>query len=198
MLVPNSPEVATQAIDVRDLGVPGRIDRLATRVERVVVVATGALVELQDERTDPASAGRVQLVVADGPERLAVVARLFAVLAGGERLVASRYAMGIGLWRRGSSAIWKRHVGPPALPDDSDERERFLSEYRVRQRDVEDAINQMLGRDPEQHRPPRLSWQTLIERLGQHGLELSEDQLIALPFCCELSARLQAQLADGA
>ena len=164
----------------------------------MVVVATGALVELQDERTDLASARNVQVVVSDQADRLAVVARLFAVLASGERLVASRFAMGIGLRRRGSSAIWKRYVGPPALPADPDERERFFDEYRVRQRDIEDAVNQMLGRDPEQHRPPRLSWQTLIERLGQHGLELSEDQLIALPFCCELSARLQAQLADGA
>ena len=164
----------------------------------MIVVATGALVETQDERTDLASAGRVQVVVADGPDRLAVVARLFAVLAGGERLVASRYAMGIGLWRRGNSAIWKRYVGPPALSDDFDERERFLNEYRVRQRDVEDAINQMLGRDPEQHRPPRLSWETLIERLAQTGLELSEQQLIALPFACEISARFRTQLTDSA
>jgi len=56
----------------------------------------------------------------------------------------------------------------------------------------------MLGRDPEQHRPPRLSWETLIERLAQEALELSEQQLIALPFACEISARLRTQLADSA
>ena len=43
-----------------------------------------------------------------------------------------------------------------------------------------------------------LSWETLIERLAQEGLELSEQQLIALPFACELSARLRTQLADCA
>ncbi|MGA2930414.1 MAG: hypothetical protein ABSG43_31420 [Solirubrobacteraceae bacterium] len=162
----------------------------------MVVVATGALVELQDERTDLASAGSVQVVVSGESDQLAVVARLFAVLASGERPVASQYAIGIGLRRRGTGAIWKRYVGPPALPGDPDERERFLNEYRIRQRDVEDAVNQMLGRDPEQHRPPHLSWQTLIERLGKEGLELREDQLIELPFSCE--ARLPAQLADSA
>jgi hypothetical protein len=103
-------------------------------------------------------------------------------------------AMGIGLWRRGPSAIWKRYVGPPPLPEDPVERERFLESYRVSHHDIEDAVNQMLGRDPEQHRPPHLSWDTLIELLREHDVELTESQLVALPFSYEISPDLEAEI----
>ena len=102
--------------------------------------------------------------------------------------------MGIGLWQRGRSAIWKRYVGPP-LPENLTERDRLLDSYRLGRQDIEDAVNQMLGRDPDQHRPPRLSWSPLIELLGEHDVQLSEAELIALPFHCELSAEVQDQLA---
>jgi hypothetical protein len=80
------------------------------------------------------------------------------------------------------------------LPSDPVEEERFLAHYRVRRRDVQDAVDQMPGRDPEQHRPPRLSWETLIDRLTQASIDVTEEQLIRLPFRCELSLRLQAEL----
>ena len=102
--------------------------------------------------------------------------------------------MGIGSWRRGRSAIWKRYVGPPPLPEEPAERDRFLESYRLRRQDIEDAVNQMLGRDPDQHRPPRLSWSTLIELLAEHGVQVSEAELMALPFRCELSTGVQDQL----
>ncbi len=159
-----------------------------------MVVAAGALLELEDERTDLVEGGRVQVVDGDR-DVLGVLARLYAQLESGERLVACRYAMGIGMRRSGPSAIWKRYVGPPPLPSEPVEQERFLDQYRVRRRDVEDAVDQMLGRDPEQHRPPRLSWSTLIDRLAQAGIEVTEEQLIGLPFRCQFSARLQAELA---
>jgi hypothetical protein len=54
----------------------------------------------------------------------------------------------------------------------------------------------MLGRDPEQHRPPRLSWDTLIQTLADHGLDLAEEQLIALPFRCELAPDVEAVLSE--
>jgi len=60
---------------------------------------------------------------------------------------------------------------------------------------VEDAINQLLGRDPEQHRPPRLSWELLIELLDHAGINVTEDQLIATPFVFEFSDELLAELA---
>lgn len=75
------------------------------------------------------------------------------------------------------------------------ERERFLGGYRVRRRDIEDAVNQMLRRDPEQHQPPRLSWSTLIQRLAEAGIDATEAQLSALPLCCEFTPELQAQFA---
>ena len=53
----------------------------------------------------------------------------------------------------------------------------------------------MLGRDPKQHRPPRLSWETLIDRLAEAGIEVTEQQLIGLPFRCGFSAPLRAELA---
>jgi hypothetical protein len=95
-----------------------------------MVVAAGALLELEAERTDLTEGGvRVQVIDSD-PDRLAVLARLYARLVSGERLVADRYAMGIGMRRSRSGAIWKQYVGPPSLPSDPIEQERFLAQYR--------------------------------------------------------------------
>ena len=58
---------------------------------------------------------------------------------------------------------------------------------RVQRHDVQDAINQLLGRDPEQHRPPRLAWDGLIRVLREHGADLREEELIAMPFEFEFS-----------
>jgi hypothetical protein len=155
-----------------------------------MIVAAGALLELEDERTDLTESGvRVQVVDGDR-DLLAVLARLYAQLESAE----CRYAIGIGIHRSGPSAIWKQYVGPPPLPSDPVEQERFLAQYRVRRRDVQDAVDQMLGRDPEQHRPPRLSWETLIDRLAEASTDVTEEQLIGLPFRCEFSARLQTEL----
>jgi hypothetical protein len=45
----------------------------------------------------------------------------------------------------------------------------------------------LLGRDPEQHRPPRLAWAALIQTLGEHGTTVSEQELITMPFVFEFS-----------
>lgn len=55
-------------------------------------------------------------------------------------------------------------------------------------------MNGMLGRDSEMHRPPRLSWNHLIELLAEHGTVVSEEQLIAMPFRFEFSAQALAAL----
>jgi hypothetical protein len=81
---------------------------------------------------------------------------------------------------------------------DRHDRGVAIDDYHVHRRDIEDAVNQLLGRDPEQHRPPRLSWGLLIELLDQQGLDLTEDELIRLPFSFEFSAELMAQLAPDA
>lgn len=129
----------------------------------------------------------------DQPDHLAVNAQLFAELVDGTRLHVTRPTMGAGMPRQGVAAIWKRYSGPP-LPDDPDQRDRALENYRVTRRDVEDAINQLLGRDPEQHRPPRLSWEPLIELLAGHSITVNDDDLIALPFTFEFSDQLLAEL----
>jgi hypothetical protein len=118
-------------------------------------------------------------------------ATLFAISADGSRITATHASMGAGGPSRGIAAITKRYAGPP-LPGDPDARERVSDAYRVQRRDVEDAMNQLLGRDPEMHRPPRLSWDPLIELLAEHGTVVTEEELIAMPFVFEFTAELLA------
>jgi hypothetical protein len=113
-------------------------------------------------------------------------ATLFAVSADGRRITVPHASMGSRGQRRGIAAITKRYAGP--LPEDPDARRRALDAYRVQRHDVEDAMNQLLGRDPEMHRPPRLSWGPLIELLAEHGKVVTEDELIAMPFVFEFPA----------
>jgi hypothetical protein len=60
-----------------------------------------------------------------------------------------------------------------------------------------DAINQMLGRDPEQHRPPRLSWDQLTDTLAHVGFSVIEQELVDAPLTVELSPEVNGQLADA-
>jgi hypothetical protein len=123
-------------------------------------------------------------------------ATLFAVSADGRRITVPHASMGAAGPSRGIAATTKRYAGPP-LPEDPDARERVLNAYRVQRYDVEDAVNGLLGRDPEMHRPPRLSWNHLIELLADHGTVVSEEQLIAMPFRFEFSAEALAALEQG-
>jgi hypothetical protein len=120
-------------------------------------------------------------------------AQLFAADRRGGRLIATRGRLGAGGQRRGIAAIWKRYAGP-ALPDDPEARRRALDAYRVQRHDIQDAVNQLLGRDPEQHRPPRLAWDGLIQVLHDHGTDLGEVELIAMPFQFEFSPSALAAL----
>jgi len=123
-------------------------------------------------------------------------ATLFAVSADGSRITASHAGMGAAGPSRGVAAITKRYAGPP-LPEDSDARRRVLDAYRVQRHNVEDAMNQLLGRDSEMHRPPRLSWGPLIELLAEHGKVVSEEELIATPFVFEFTAQALSALEAG-
>lgn len=123
-------------------------------------------------------------------------ATLFAASADGKRITATPARMGAAGPSRGLAAITKRYAGPP-LPEDSDARRCVLDAYRVQRHDVEDAMNQLLGRDPEIHRPPRLSWGPLIELLAAHGKVVSEEELIAMPFLFEFSPEALAALEEG-
>ena len=80
------------------------------------------------------------------------------------------------------------------MPTDPEEEMRALEEYRLQLHDIEDAINQMLGRDPEQTSPPRLSWGPLVSALHDEGIRISEAELIDLPFVFEFSEELLAEI----
>jgi hypothetical protein len=130
-------------------------------------------------------------------DRLPIAARLFADLATGARLSVSRATIVGRMPRRGEAAIWKRYSGPP-LPADPEDQRQMLEAYRVQRRDVEDIINSVLGRDPEQIRPFSLSWDPLIKLLDRNGINLGEEQLIATPFAFEFSDGLLVELAPVA
>src|SRR5690348_7060094 len=53
-----------------------------------------------------------------------------------------------------------------------------LDTYCVPRPDVEDAVNQLRRRDPEQHCPSRLAWDGLIRVLHEHGLRREAGPLI--------------------
>jgi hypothetical protein len=133
--------------------------------------------------------------VAIGRDEWSAEATLFAVSTDGRRITATP-SMGAGGQRRGIAAITKRYKGPP-LSESPVARRRVLDAYHVQRHDVEDAMNQMLGRDPEMHRPPRLSWGPLIELLAEHGRVASDEELIAMPFLFEFSAEALAALEQG-
>jgi hypothetical protein len=136
--------------------------------------------------------GALVHVTASGDEWQAS-AQLFAEDRTGRRLLATHGGMSAGGQRRGIGAISKRYAGPP-LPDDPEAQRRVLDSYRVRRHDVQDAISQLLGRDPEQHRPPRLAWDPLIRVLHEDGTDLGEEELIAMPFEFEFSSASESAL----
>ena len=71
----------------------------------------------------------------------------------------------------------------------------FATSGNVARTDIEDSINRMLGRDPAQRRPPRLSWDGLIAALAAAGIDTTEEQLIETPLTVELDDEVEAALA---
>lgn len=140
--------------------------------------------------------GAVVNVAMTSDDEWGASARLFAESTDGRRISVTGATMSAGGGQRGIAAIMKRYSGAP-LPDDPDARHRVLEAYRVQRRDVEDAINQLLGRDPEVHRPPLLSWDPLIEVLRHHGVSVSEEDLIAMPFLFEFPMQSLSALEDA-
>lgn len=132
------------------------------------------------------------------PDQVAVSARLFAETTRGARLSVARDTIVGGMIRYGElPASWKRGAGP-RLPEEPELRRRWLESHHLGRRDVEDVINSLLGRDPEQIRPFCLSWGPLIELLNHNGVAVTEDELIATPFVYEFSEELLAELTPNA
>ncbi len=154
-----------------------------------LLTGVGGLAALQEEAVFQAEEEARQFVT-PAPGVLAVVVRLFAELASSERLVTFGYGVALGLNRGGRSPIGKPPARTPPLSSGSTGQECSL----VPRRNLEDAVNLMLGRDSEQPLP-RLGWVTLVERLAREGITVTEEELIGLPFHLEFSPRLQAELA---
>jgi hypothetical protein len=181
----------------------GDVSALAPSVVRVFAVVeidpetrrAGFLERIRDREMarDPEHYERVAGSLLD-PEKLRLLVSLSAEIDHGKRIQGEkRWDLGISGPRRGIGAIWHRYHGP--LPDDPAERDELLQSHRVGVYDIEDAINQMLGRDPALHRPPRLSWGNLVKALVSAGVNVTEEDLIAAPLVVELSPEVQAELA---
>ncbi len=149
------------------------VDRIIARVTQWSGVQF--LVQADDGDSDKhdQSVGRA-------PDKLHVSVRLTALTADGASVTSDRDDFGITL---------PRHVP---------RRQRSRSTASATEkltRDIEEAINQMLGRDPKVHRPPRLAWGGLIDALAGSGIVVGEQELIDAPLTIELSPEARAQIA---
>ena len=75
-----------------------------------------------------------------------------------------------------------------------------LGVVRAGPEEVAEAVDQLLGRDPDLHRPPRLGWGGVLARAAEAGVRVSERDLIALPLDTtwdEDSRRAASALARG-
>ena len=113
------------------------------------------------------------------PDKLHVSVRLTALTADGASVTSDRDDFGITL---------------PHVPRGHRSR-GAASAIKNLTRDIEESINQMLGRDPKLHRPPRLAWGGLIDALVGTGIVVTEQELIDAPLTIELSAEVKAQTA---
>lgn len=121
-------------------------------------------------------------------------ASLSAVLSDGSAIARGVRDMGFSAPRDGLGAIVHGYRGPK-LSDDSKEQTRLLMEtYHVSYDDVVDHVNQMLGRDPELHRPPRLSWGDLLKALESGGIQVTEEDLLNVPLELDLSADVKEEI----
>jgi hypothetical protein len=157
--------------DGQDAGTAASVRRVFARVD----LQSTALAELERRAAGGSDELRAQLI-SDDPESLSVHVSLSAEDSDGRR------------------GIWHRWHGP-SLPDEREEADRLVRfEHRVDLHDIEDAINQMLGRDPTLHRPPRLSSGKLIDALDEAGVSVTERDLIETPLTVELAPEVQAEL----
>lgn len=163
---------------------------MVRRVFAGVDLQSTALAELKRQAAAQPVKRRVN-VTTGTPESLNVCVSLSAEDNDGRRIASEGFDFGMGGPRRG---IWHRWHGPP-LPGDQEEADRLvLFEHRVDLHDIEDGINQMLGRDPTLHHPPRLSWDKLIAALDEAGVSVTERDLIEAPLIVELAPDLEAEL----
>lgn len=170
-----------------------RGERDSTGTEGAVtrVVATVHLQSSWRDRLPADGSVRVVNLAAEEPTHLGLQVSLSAEDRNGRRIQSQGADFAMSGSRIG---VWHRWHGPP-LPDDYEEPARLmLFEHRVDLHDIGDGINQMLGRDPDLHHPPRLSWHKLIRALSDAGITVTEQDLITVPLAVELSADVRTEL----
>lgn len=168
---------------------------MAVGVGAPEVLQVIAFVDLEERRPRPAGSdpiGGLEFLASSEFLRLSV--SLSADLCNGRRIETGRRNFGIGGPRRGVGAIWHRYHGPPLAEDAEEQGELLNQTYRVGRCDVQDAVNEMLGRDPMLHRPPRLAWGYLIAALAGVGTNVSEQALIEVPLVMEFASRVESEL----
>jgi hypothetical protein len=165
-------------------------DAAGTEAAVTRVFAAVHLQSLWRDRLPADGSGAVALAKEE-PTHLSLHVNLSAEDSDGRRIHSKGTDFGMSGPRTG---IWHRWHGPQ-LPSDHAEAERImLFEHRVDLNDIQDGINQMLGRDPQLHHPPRLSWEKLISALRDAGIMLTDHDLIAVPLTVELSPEVEAEL----
>jgi len=136
-------------------------------------------------------ADRRMIMLSGNSENLSLHVSLSAEDSTGRTIQTAGRDFGMSGGRRG---VWHRWHGPP-LPADREEAQRIaLREHRVGLPDIEDGINQMLGRDPSLHHPPRLAWDNIIRALREEGVSVTERELIDAPLTINLTPEVQAEL----
>jgi hypothetical protein len=89
------------------------------------------------------------------------------------------------------------HVRPIGSPSPDTSTSGLDPTCRVRLKEILDAMDTMLGRNPDMHRPPRLAWGNLIIALDKNGVQATEPMVIAAPFVVDLRPELRAVLTDA-
>lgn len=133
------------------------------------------------------------LAAVRSPDDLNLLVSLSAEDHTGRRIDGNG-CFGIGGPRRGLGAMWERYHGPPLPGSQKEQNELLERTYRVGKPDIEDAINQMLGRDPDLDPPPELSWCELHTNLSRAGIAVSERELVSVPLIVELDPQLVVDL----
>jgi hypothetical protein len=153
---------------------------------------SSSLAELADSAGLGAGARGVH-IMSGGAENLSLHVSLSAEDSTGRRTHTAGPDFGISGPR---NDVWHRWHGPSRRPMTARTGRRLaLARHRVDLHDIEDGINQMLGRDPSLHRPPRLSWYNLIRALDDAGIRVTERELIDVPLIIELTPEVQAELS---
>lgn len=152
-------------------------------VDRVIALVTPwSGVQVREFNDDSVSTARTGAL-----DKVHLSVRLTALIADGASVTSDRNDFGISVPRYVLRHVLSGHLSGQTARDIED-----LT------RDIEDLIDQMLGRNPKLHRPPRLAWGGLIGALAGAGIVVTEQELIDAPLTIELSPEAEVQIAGTA